>query len=177
MKGTKSASRYAKALLDLAIENNKIEIILTDMKAIHAAFEETREFQLFLNSPIIDSAKKSMIIKELFPQFDAITSSFVSLVVQNRREGILPAIAAAFFTQLNAHLGIIPMTIVSATKLDDKTKAAIVAKIQGSVTGSLEVNEKIDAKILGGFIVKMGDTQIDASVSNQLRKLKQGLTH
>lgn len=177
MKGTRSASRYAKALLELAIENNKLETVTADLKAFTAAHADTREFQLFLDSPIINSERKSLIFKELFGQFDTLTTSFIDLIIKNGREGILPAIAASFEAQMKAHLGIVPVTVVSASPLDDATKKAILAKVQATVNGTLEVVEKIDPSILGGFIVKLGDTQIDASVSNQLKTLKQRLAH
>lgn len=176
MKGTKSASRYARALLELAIENNKLEVISSDIKALLAAHADTREFQLFLDSPVINSDKKNLIFKELFGQFDTITTSFVSLIIKNRRENILAAIASSFEEQMKAHLGIIPMTLFSASPLDAATKAAIVSKVQASVSGTLEVEEKTDASLLGGFVVQMGHTRIDASVSNQLNNLKQRLS-
>lgn len=177
MKGTRSASRYAKALLELAIENNKLEAVSADLKAFTAAHADTREFQLFLDSPIINSERKSLIFKELFGQFDTLTTSFIDLIIKNGREGILPAIATSFEAQMKAHLGIVPVTLVSAVALDATTKSSLLAKVQATVNGKLEVEEKIDASLLGGFIVKLGDTQIDASVSNQLRTLKQRLAH
>lgn len=176
MKGTKSASRYAKALLELAIENNQIDAIASDMKALVAANEETRDFHLFLVSPIINAEKKTLIFKELFPQFNEITSSFVTLVTKNGRESLLPIIASSFEMQLKAHLGIVPVTLVSAQPMDAATKTSIMNKVQAAVSGKLEVEEKIDASIVGGFIVKMGDTQIDASIANQFKNLKQRLT-
>jgi F-type H+-transporting ATPase subunit delta len=112
----------------------------------------------------------------LFPQFNEITSSFVTLVTKNGRESLLPIIASSFEMQLKAHLGIVPVTLVSAQPMDAATKASIMNKVQAAVSGKLEVEEKIDASIVGGFIVKMGDTQIDASIANQFKNLKQRLT-
>ena len=176
MKGTKAASRYAKSLLELAIENNKIESISADMRALSAANRETREFQLFLNSPVINADKKNAIFGELFGAFDAITSSFVTLVIKNRRESILPEIADSFDAQVKEYMGIVPVTLISAQPLDEATKTAILGKVQATVKGTLELEEQIDPSLLGGFVVRMGDTQIDASVSNQLKNLKQRLT-
>src|SRR4051812_39991370 len=113
MKGTKAASRYAKALLELAIEQNKIENVSADMQALSSASKETREFQLFLDSPVINPEKKNSIFKELFGQFDVLTSSFVELITKNGREAILPEIAEAFEAQMKAHMGIVPVTLIS----------------------------------------------------------------
>lgn len=176
MKGTKAASRYAKALLELAIEQNKLTQVSEDMRALSSASEETKEFQLFLDSPVINAEKKNSIFNELFGQFDKITISFIHLITKNGREAILPAIADSFDSQMKEYLGITPVTLISAQPLDAATKTAILDKVQATVKGKLELDEQIDASILGGFIVKMGDNRIDASVANQLKNLKQRLT-
>ncbi len=175
MKGTKAASRYAKALLELAVEQNKIEQVSQDMRALSSAHAETREFQLFLDSPVVNAEKKNSIFRELF-DFDVLTSSFVELITKNGREAILPQIAESFEAQVKAHMGIVPVTIISAQPLDKATKAAIMDKVQATVKGKLELDEQIDASLLGGFVVRMGDNRIDASVANQLKNLKQRLT-
>lgn len=176
MKGTKAASRYAKALLELAIENNKVDQIAADMKYFLETCEETKEFDAFLHSPIIRSDKKIAIFKEIFGQFEEITSRFVDLVTKNRREMLLPAIAFSFGSQVKEYKGIVPLTLFSATALSESTINEILKKISLSVKGELELSEKIDTDLIGGFIVRMGDTQIDASVSSQFNNLKQRLT-
>ncbi len=176
MKSTKVSTRYAQALLDLAIEQNKLEIVANDMRFLDSTSNENKDFILFLESPIVNSAKKIEVLKAIFEQFDVLSSAFVSLIAKNRREAYLPGIAAAFETLLKAHKGIVPITITSAIVLDESTKASIIAKVQSSVKGTLEVTEKTDASLIGGFIVSMGDTRIDASVASQLNQLKQRLT-
>lgn len=176
MKATKSAARYAKALLELAIENGKTDSVSADMKMVLQAFKDTREFQLFLDSPVINSEKKIDVFNELFPQFDSLTTSFIQLMVKNRRENALAQIAASFETQLKSHLGIIPVTLISATELDAQSKKTILGKLEAALKGTLEVEEEIDPSLIGGFIIKMGDTQIDASVSGKLKNLKVSLT-
>ena len=176
MKSTKSAVRYAKALLELAIEQNKLEVISNDMNAIVAANDETRDFQLFLSSPLIQADKKVSIFNQIFDYFDELSLSFVALITKNGRENILVEIAASFQDQLKAHKGIVPVTLVSSKKLDEATVTAILAKVKPVVKGEIELTEKIDEEILGGFVVKIGNTQVDASVANQLKNLKQRLT-
>jgi len=176
MKSTKSAVRYAKALLELAIEQNKLEAISNDMNAIIAANEETRDFQLFLSSPLIQAEKKVSIFNQLFDYFEELSLSFVSLITKNGRENILVEIAASFQDQVKAYKGIVPVTLVSSKKLDETTVNAILAKVKPAVKGEIELTEKIDEEILGGFVAKIGNTQVDASVANQLKNLKQRLT-
>ncbi len=177
MKGTKLASRYAKALLELAIELNKLDSVTGDMNYLLEASKETREFQLFLDSPIIQSEKKIAILGELFGQFEEVTMSFVKLIAKNRRESYLPLIAQSFEAQVKEHKGIVPVTLISAKPLNEATRATILAKIQTAIKGELEVKEQVDESLIGGFIVRMGDKQIDASVASQFNNLKQRLTH
>jgi F-type H+-transporting ATPase subunit delta len=176
MKSTKAASRYAKALLELAIEQNKVEAVAADLNYLSEVNAETKEFAILLKSPVINSAKKIAIFNELFGQFEEMTTSFIKLITNNRREYMLAQIAASFDAQLKAHKGIVPITIVSATALNSDTRQMIVNKIQETVKGELEIEEIIDESLIGGFIVQMDDKQIDASVASQLSNLKQRLT-
>jgi len=176
MNSTKTASRYAKALLELAIEKDKLEVVASNMRGIVAAHEETHQFHLFLTSPLIQSSKKIEVLNQIFDYFDELSISFVDLIAKNKREGMLIEIAIAFEEQYKSHLGIIPVTLVASKKLDQETVNKILYKVKPAVKGTILLNEKIDADLLGGFIIKIGNTQIDASVSNQLNNLKQRLT-
>lgn len=176
MKGTKTASRYATALLEIAIEQNKLEQVASDMNYLLEANNETVDFQLLINSPVINSDKKIAIFSEIFGQFEEVSMSFIKLITKNRRESYLPTIAASFDKQLKEYKGIVPVTIISATPLDSSVKSAILGKVEGSAKGQLEVKELIDESLIGGFIVRMGDKQIDASVASQFNNLKQRLT-
>jgi F-type H+-transporting ATPase subunit delta len=176
MKSTKSASRYAKALLELAIEQQKLESIESNMSRILAAAKETNEFQVFLDSPIINLDKKVAVLNSLFGEFEPLTLSFLALITKNGRERLITEIAQSYISQVKEFKGIIPISITSARKLDEATKATILAKINASVTGTLEITELIDESLIGGFIVTMGDKQIDASVVSQLARMKQELT-
>lgn len=176
MKSTKVAARYAKALLDLAIEQKNVDSVLGDMQFLLQVNNEARDFELLIASPIVKADKKMEIFKLVFEQFETLSMSFIELITKNRRESYLPAIAEAFEAQVKEYKGIVPMTLVSAAPLDGATKDAIVAKVQSGVKGTLEINEVIDEELIGGFVVKMGDVQIDASVASQFNNLKQRLT-
>jgi len=176
MKGTKAASRYAKALLELAIEQQKLDQVAADMAYLTQVNAESAELAVLLNSPIINSHKKISIFKELFGAYDTLSISFVELITKNGREALLAEIASSFTAQLKTYRGITPVTLVSATKLNDTTRKAILSKVEGSVKGTLEVTEIINESLIGGFIVKIDDKQVDASIASQFNKLKQRLT-
>jgi len=173
--GTKIATRYAKSLLEIAIEQNKVDAILADMNFLLATNNDSRDFEMLVASPIISGAKKLEIFNKIFTHFDELTMKFISLVSDNSREAYLAQIAESFSVQVKEYKGIVPIELVSARPLDADTKAKIIAKIKAVTEGELEIDEKIDETLIGGFVVRMGDMQIDASVSNQFNKLKQRL--
>lgn len=176
MKSSKVAIRYAQALLELAVENNNLEAVNRDMNYLTTVNNENRDFQLLLSSPVIKADKKIAVLNEIFGAFETVSTAFMALIAKNGRESILPQIAVAFTELVKEKKGIVSVTIVSAVKLDDSVKQQILAKIQATVKGTLEVTEEIDPSIIGGFVVKMGDTQIDASVASKFAQLKQRLT-
>ncbi|MFM7682603.1 MAG: ATP synthase F1 subunit delta [Bacteroidota bacterium] len=176
MKSTKSAGRYAKALLELAQDQNKLEVVESNVNSILRASKESNDFQVFLNSPLIKVDKKIEVLNQLFSDFDALTLNFIALTTNNGRERLITEIANSFITQLKELRGIVPVSITSATPLDSKTRGVIMSKISASVKGKLEVEELVDKDLIGGFIVRMGDKQIDASVASQLNRMKQELT-
>ena len=176
MKSTKSAARYAKALLELSQEQNKMDVVESNMLDIVKASNDTHDFQVFLNSPIIKADKKVSVMNQLFSNFDSLSMSFLELITKNGREGLIAEIANSFLVQLKELRGIVPVSITSATPLDSKTKEVILSKLKATINGQLEVEEIIDNALIGGFVIRMGDKQIDSSVASQLKRMKQELT-
>ena len=177
MKSTKSAIRYAKALLELSVENDNLEDVSTDMKRVVESSDETPDFKVFLNSPVIKSDKKIAIMKVLFVGFEQLTFSFIELITKNKREYLLVEIAESFLLLLKKHQNIVPVSIRSAHKLEKTTLDEILSKLKSKVDGDIEVTEEVDKSLIGGFIVRMDDKQIDASVLNQLKRMKQELAN
>lgn len=176
MKGTKAASRYAQALLELAVEQNQLEQVYADMQTFAQAVAETKEFQVFLNNPVINSNKKKEVLNTVFADFAKLTTLFIGLVTANRRENVLPFIAESFIQQYKAHKGIVAVTVYTANKLDTAVREQIINKIKPAIQGDIELTEQVNPDLIGGFIVEMGDTRIDASVASQFNNLKQRLT-
>ena len=170
MKGTKSAIRYAKALLELAIEQDKVDLVFKDMEFFVNSGADNYDLLVFLKSPVIKTDKKLNVLNELFSHFDVLSKSFIQLITKNRREAILPVIASSFIDLVKSHKNIIPVTLISATELSKASKDKILSKVK--VSGAIELTEEIDPALIGGFIVRIGDIQVDASVNIQLKKLK-----
>ena len=176
MKSTKSAIRYAKALLEMSIEQNTIDSILFDMQRIVSVADCSKEFVIFLHSPVVKSDKKILILEKLLPKLQPLSSAFISLLTKNGRAPILHFIAAGFVSLVEQHRGIVTGTITSAVALNEESRKKILSKLAATIQGELQLTEKIDPSLIGGFIITIGDKQIDASVSQQLKNLRQELT-
>ncbi len=172
------ASRYAKSLLDLATEKGQLEAVYADMIQVKSVCENSHEFVLFLNSPIIKADKKISTIKAVFEgKFNPITSGFLTIVASKRRESIIPEMAASFIEQYKTQKNILTAIVTSANGLDAATKQKALDLVKTQLNGEVELVEKTNADLIGGFILKVGDKQIDKSVSRQLSNLKKELTN
>lgn len=175
MKGSKVAARYAQALLEIADEQQKTDAAMSDMRDLYVTADDNREFELFLRNPIIKSDKKIAVLEKIFEHFDEVSMSFIRLITKNGRESLLPAIAHEFEIRVKDVRGIVPITLTSAVALDASVKDTIVKKLSAQVKGQLEIEEKLDEKLIGGFMVRMGDIQIDASILRQFKEMKKSL--
>jgi F-type H+-transporting ATPase subunit delta len=168
------ASRYAKALLDLAVEQKQLDAVYGDMQLIKHACEGSRELQLFLKSPVVKPAKKIETLKALFfSHVSKLTAGYLTLVVNKKRTALLQEIAGSFVAQYKEHNNITTALITSAVKLDDSLRKKALSIVKGISKGEVELVEKVNPELIGGFILKVGDRQVDNSVSRQLNDLKK----
>ena len=172
------ASRYAKSLMDLAVETNQLEAVRKDMKTIKKVCEENREFDLFLSSPIINNDKKIEVFTSLFEaKVSKVTMTFLKLITNKNREAYLLEIATSFDEQYKQNKNIFTAVVTSAVGLDDKTKQKVLDLVKAQLKGEVELVERIDKNTIGGFVLKVGDKQIDRSVARQLSNLRKELTN
>ncbi len=167
------ASRYAKSLLDLAIEQQKLERIREDVEAFVAA-TRVRAFYLMLKSPIIHKDKKWAILQELFKgKFDELTMAFLKVLLNKSREAYLPEIARAFMEQYKAVKHISEVKVVSAVALSEDTLEAIRKKLEESpyTDEHVELITEVDPELIGGFVIEFNDLMYDASVKHKLELL------
>ncbi len=176
MKGTIVAKRYAKSLMDLSIEKNAIDKVNDDMVQLSEICAASKDLKNLLSNPTINAAKKVDVFNALFKgKMDDLSMAFVELITKNSREGILPEIAESYIQLYKTHNNILDVILVSAHPLDEATKTKIIDKVKTNFDGKIELIEQIDPTVLGGFIVKIGDKQIDSSVASQLTNLKNVL--
>jgi len=170
------ANRYAKSLMELAVESKQLDAVRADMKTIEQVCKENREFELFLNSPVIKTDKKLSVINNIFKgKISDLTLSFLNLITRKHRESLFQPIATAFDDQYKTNKNIFTAVVTSAKGLDNVTKQKVKDLITSQMKGEVELIEKIDEKAIGGFILRIGDRQIDRSVARQLSNLKKEL--
>lgn len=171
--GSKVASRYAQALLDLAVEKNSLEKVNADMVNLSEVCSDSKDLTGVLKSPVISPFKKVEILQSIFgKQMTEMSLAFMSLIVKNSRANILPEIAESFIALTKKHNHILDVYLTSAAVLDGSVKEVILKKIQAKHSGTVNLIEKIDPSLIGGFVVRMEDEQLDASIANQLTNLK-----
>ena len=168
------ASRYAKSLIDLAIETKQLEEVRKDMQLIKQVCNSTHEFVLMLESPVVKTDKKMAIFQAVFKgKISATTQAFLNLIATKRREGYIDDIANAFDDQYKLHMNITTVKVDTATALDAKSKKAILEVVKKTVTGEIELIEKVNPELIGGFVLTIDDKQIDQSVKRKLNDLRK----
>ena len=175
MSAQRIASRYAKSLLDLAIERKELEHVLEDMQYVQGALE-SRDLFLLIKSPIISGGKKKSIFRRLFQdKLSKTTNAFFDIMIRKGRENILPEIAHSFVEQYREYKKISSVVLRTAVVLDDATIQAIKAKLSASdkVMENIELEVKVDPSLLGGFVLEFEGRQYDSSLSAKLKDLRK----
>ncbi|MCI5055841.1 MAG: ATP synthase F1 subunit delta [Flavobacteriales bacterium] len=172
----RASIRYSKALLGLAIEKNSADAVFGDMQHLEDVIESNKDLSMLLKSPIIRGDKKQDILNIIFKgAFSELTTAFIEIIVRKGREALLHQIANGYQKAYKQHNNIVTAEVTTAIKIDEKLKKEIVSKIKSDKT--VEIAEKIDSDILGGYIIRIGDRQVDASVRKKLNELKQGFNN
>lgn len=168
------SSAYAKSLLELAQEKKSLDKVHADMLLVSSTIEGSSELKKLLASPIISNIKKLSVIEQLFKsRVSDISYGFFELITRKKREDLLFYIAKEFLSEYKTFKGIQTATIVTAVAVDDVLKKQI-DKLIKTISTSKDVDAiyKVDASIIGGFIVTVGDKQVDRSVKSQLNNIK-----
>lgn len=174
MTDSRAASRYVKSLLGLAVEQNALDAVHNDMQLFSKIVESNREFRLMLLSPIIKHETKRDILEKIFKgKVHKLTMSIIDIITRKNREPLLPEIAKEFHDAYNDYKQIGKAVVTTAVPLDAKLRGefqTMVKKYSG--TKEVELIEKVDPEMIGGFILNVGDRQVDASIKNKLKALK-----
>ena len=170
---SRAAIRYAKAILETAVSTGKANQVNDDMKSIIAAVNSSADLKDFLASPIITSEVKMDVLSEVFGSVEEDTKSLFRLLQENKRFEILETIAAQFNVQFDEMNGVEVAKVTTAFPITADLEAKILAKATAMSTKKITIQNTVDPSIIGGFILRIGDKQYNASVSNRLQELKR----
>ena len=174
MQGTRVASRYAKAFIDLTIEQGVLEQAYADMKAIDEVCKSNSDFVSFLKSPLVKTDKKQTVLLELFKgKFNKVTDAYIHLITNKKREIYLAEIANEFINQYKTKKKILTAIVTTANGIDEVTRKQIIEIVKGQSTSEVIIQEKIDKNVIGGFIIRVGDKQVDATIARKINSLKR----
>ena len=177
MNQSKISVRYAKALFISSQEKNILEEIKNDITLVYKTIKEITEFRLFLTDPITKTSKKQLIFKNAFDRkVNNLTLSFIELIVKNKREMHLEDISRNFLDLYRKEKGIKKVVFTSATKASEHTKKNISELVKNVYKSEVDLTETVNSDIIGGFILRIEDQQVDTSVSSKLEKFRRELT-
>lgn len=172
------ALRYAKSLIDLAQEQNVVEAVYKDMVFFKKTADENRGLMLALKSPVVRHDKKLAILKGVFKEHvHPVSYTIFNIITQKNREGIMHSIAEEFVKLYDDYKGIVKAYITTSTPLTADLRKQFVSIVAGDTGKTVELNEKVDEKLIGGYVLRVGDRQLDASIRKQLNDLKVSLVN
>ena len=168
------ASRYAKSIIDLAVEQSALELVKKDIELFLGTCRENPALQAILKNPIISLEKKANILDGLFgDKLHKMILSFFHIVIRKGRSEILYATAKEFISQYNIIKNVVKTTVTSASPLSKENIAQIEDVVKQATKGEVILSAQVDPDLIGGFILKVGDKQFDTSLSSKLNKLKK----
>jgi F-type H+-transporting ATPase subunit delta len=178
MNESKISVRYAKAIIAQAKEEKILDTVRSDFDFISNCIKQIPELKLLTDSPVIrTSEKKAIFNKSIGDNIHPLTLSFIGLILTNKREKYLESISRYFIYLYNKEMGISPSLLLTPKELDHALREKIIRMMSHILNIKIELSEQYDEKLIGGFILRIEDQQIDASVASQLAKIRKGLTN
>lgn len=177
MAGTRAAIRYAKAILDLANSKGVAEVVNNDMKLIASTINGNLELSTFIQNPIMKVEVKEKAMLEVFAGINGATQGLFHLLFENKRFEILEAIALEYSKLFDIMNGVEVAQVTTAISMDAALESQVLAKIATLSNKKITIENIVDPAIIGGFILRIGDKQYNASVANRLQVLKRELSN
>jgi len=174
---SRAAIRYAKAILEMAQETGNAAQVADDMALIATTVKSNKELQDFIDSPTVKGEAKESALKEIFGKSQTLTHGLFHLLLENKRFNILPAITARYKEQYDIANGTEVATVTTAFAIDAALEEKVLSKIKEFSDKKIILKNVVDPAIIGGFILRIGDKQFNASVANRLLTLKRELSN
>jgi len=174
MQNPRLASRYAKSLLDLVVEQNNLEATLKDMQLLDAICTQSSDFAAMLRSPIISGDKKLNVVRAVVAgRISPLTQQFIELLVTKGRELNLSEIAQAFIAQYKEMKHIKTVNLTTAVAIDEKLKNSILEKVAANMSNdAIDLKMNVDESLIGGFVLEVENKLLDMSIKRSLTDVK-----
>ncbi len=171
---TRAAIRYAKAVLDQANHAKISEVVFGDMNFIQETLAGSKELRVVLQSPVVKAEDKKQALLQIFEKNSDVTKGLIQILSSNKRINLLGGVAGAYVDLYNNSKGVKVATVITAVAITPEIQATVLSKVK-EMTGSenVTIDNTIDHSIIGGFILRVGDLQYNASIANQLGNLKR----
>jgi F-type H+-transporting ATPase subunit delta len=178
MSSTRAAIRYAKAILEIADSKKVASEVSADMALIAKTITGNSELSSFIQNPLIVTDTKKDVVSEVFVSVNAVTKSLFQLLLENKRFEILDGIAAEYNKLFDIMNGVEVAKVTTAIPMDAALEAKVLAKIATfSSSKKITIENTVDPSIIGGFILRIGDKQYNASIADRLQVLKRELSN
>jgi F-type H+-transporting ATPase subunit delta len=174
---SRAAHRYAKAILQLAEEEKKIQQLSSDFNELEGMIKKSKDFRLLLSSPVINNEKKKKAINALFEnKVDTLTLRFLLLLTAKNREALLPSIIIQYKELLDEKNNIVNAKVTTVVPFTDTQTLELTKKLERITKKTVRLSFKIDSKLIGGFQVRIQDTIFDGSILQQFKLIKDRFT-
>jgi F-type H+-transporting ATPase subunit delta len=175
MQNPRLASRYAKSLIDLSIEQNSVDAIYQDMLGLKDLFLQNTDVVSLVKSPVVKADKKQSIFKAILgEQVNPLTIAYINLLTNKGREYFFPEIVNAFIAQYKELKNITTVTLTTATPLDPAIQDSILSKITSELKGkTIDLQTVVDEKLIGGFVLESNNNMFDASIARDLKDIQK----
>ena len=177
MNESRAAIRYAKAILDLAVDKKATDAVEKDMRSIVATISDSKELRQMLSSPVISGATKKNVLLKIFKGANAISEGLIGMLVDNKRVSILNEVALKFIILNEQQKGKDVAYVTTAVPMDAAMEKKILKQLTTITGNELTIENTVDENIIGGFVLRVGDLQYDASIVNKLNNLKREFTN
>lgn len=174
--GSRAGKRYAKAVIELAQEEQVVDQILEDFKSINSTISNNKDLRRMLASPLIEISKKESILKEIFDATQPLVKKLIQTLADNNRIEILQHVSEEYIELYNAINHIQSATVITAAEMTQDIEDKVQNKIKEITGYTANLTNQVDESILGGFILRLKDLQYDASVSGSLNRFKRQLS-
>jgi F-type H+-transporting ATPase subunit delta len=171
------AARYALALFEIADERRSLDEVAADLRQLRAMLAQSHDFARLIRSPVLARAVQGRAVAALVESagLTRLTRDFLAVVARNRRLFAMPAMIDAYLTRLAARRGEITAEVTVAQPLSEAQLAALGDQLRQSAGRRVAIDVRVDARLIGGIIVKLGSRLVDASLENRLRRLQAAM--